>query len=275
MGWRGPLPRWPGLSEATAGLEFSTAGFKIQFVTLRDGVMGANLKPEFMQQVLERHSPEASGVVYFDPDIVVDAPWSFFESWVAEGVAICEDNCFPKIPANHYLRRHWTRYIASVLKLGVNPTLDQGFNSGFLGVSRSQCRFLQTWRSLIEGLPSVGISLSAFKPGTRFDPYFGTDQDTLDMAAMVHTEDICSLGPEGMGFVNGMTAMWHAVDGPKPWRRFYLHYLLRTGQRISEAHRGYWRHASGPIRTRSRWALFLRRFDLKLAIALSRFYSSP
>ena len=275
VGWRGPLPPWTRTELGPDGLVLKAAHCRVVHLPLREGVMPANLKPEIMQEVLLTHAPNSSGVVYFDPDIVVSAPWWFYEKWVSYGVAVCEDNCFSRIAANHYLRKNWSPYIKKVLGVKSHAALDQGFNSGFVGVARSCSEFLSTWRSLQQDLPTVGIELDAFKPGTRFDPFFGTDQDTLDMATMVHSESICALGTEGMGFTNGMTAMWHAVDGPKPWRRFYLGYLLRTGQRISEAQRGYWRQAGGPIQTRSRRALFLRRLDIGIAIALSRFYSSP
>ncbi|HEY1081993.1 MAG TPA: hypothetical protein VGE29_07015 [Prosthecobacter sp.] len=274
IGWRGAPPPWlEGLEKNKDG-GYVLQKTRIVLEELRTPWLLAHVKPRFMLDVLHRMVPEAEAVFYADPDIVVDAPWAFFESWVGRGVAICEDCCFPNLSRHHYLRLCWRDFIHNQLGMQCDPTIERDYNSGFAGVMRGDTVFLETWDRALVAMEKSGVSLAKLKPGTRFDAFFGTDQDAMNMAAMTYGDRLSTLGPEGMGFSTGMTAMWHAVDSPKPWRKRYLRSLLREGRRVDNANRQFWKHARWPVQAWSSKNLLLRDIDRKAAIFLSRFYHS-
>lgn len=246
----------------------------MHFITLSTPDFLASTKADFMLSILQDRDPNCEGIVYFDPDIVVDAPWSFFEDWASRGVALCEDSCFGSMSENHLLRVKWRDFAERVVGQQVVNLPNRSYNSGFAAVMRPQLSFLEDWSHATACLPKIGVALSSFKPGTRRDAFFGTDQDTMNVASMVNRQPIIALGQEGMGFSAGMNVMWHAVDNPKPWCRNYLLHLLRFGQGVPQSHRNYWRFANGLISPWSRSQYFLRCLNLKLATLLSRFYHS-
>jgi len=274
IGWRGLPPPWAaGLSrDASGGL--TVGGVRVLLEEMRTPWSLAHVKPHFMLDILERLVPEADAVCYADPDIVMEAPWPFFESWLARGVALCEDCCFANLPRHHYLRQCWAEFARDKMGLRVDACLERGFNSGFAGVRRQQQTFLEVWRDALNAMEKAGVPMEGLKPGTRFDPFFGTDQDAMNIASMACPDRLSTLGTEGMGFTGGMPAMWHAVDSDKPWRRSYVWSLLTKGHRIDMASRQFWRHADGVVKSWGRGRLAWKRLDLWAARALSRFYHS-
>lgn len=274
IGWRGAPPPWIETLDKHASGDRSVMGIRVILEELRTPWLLAHVKPHFMLDVLERLVPEADSVCYADPDIVLDCPWSFFESWMARGVALCEDCCFPNMSRHHYLRLCWQEFARERMGVDVDPSIERDYNSGFVGLLRKNMDFLQTWRKAMDQLELSGMPLEHLKPGTRLDPFFGTDQDMMNVAAMVHGDRLAILGTEGMGFTLGMTVMWHAVASPKPWRMHFIWDLLRTGRPVSLSHRQYWRFASGPVRAWSPMQLLIRRLDLRTAIIMSRFFHS-
>ncbi|HBJ86508.1 MAG TPA: hypothetical protein DDZ88_22170 [Verrucomicrobiales bacterium] len=274
IGWRGLPPPWAaGLPRDESG-GLTVGGVRVLLEEMRTPWSLAHVKPHFMLDILERLVPEADAVCYADPDIVMEAPWSFFESWLARGVALCEDCCFPNLSSHHYLRQCWREFARENLGLGVDAAMDRDFNSGFAGARREDMAFLRTWRDALDQMEKAGVPMAGLKPGSRFAPFFGTDQDALNIAAMTHSSLLSTLGPEGMGFSGGMTAMWHAVEPPKPWCRCFVWDLLGTGRPVPQSHRQFWRHAGGPVRSWSPVQLAWKRLDLRLAVLLSRFYHS-
>jgi hypothetical protein len=274
IGWRGAPPPWHQTLELASPGSRVVQGVRVILEEMRTDWVLAHVKPHFMMDILERIVPDADAICYADPDIVMDAPWSFFESWIGRGVALCEDSCFPTMSRHHYLRLCWSEFARERLGVTTDPTNERGYNSGFVGLQRAEVEFLQTWRKAIDQLDHLGVPLGKLKPGSRLDPFFGTDQDTMNIAAMVHHRHLSTLGPEGMGFSGGMDVMSHAVEPPKPWRRSFVWDLLRTGRPVPRSHRHYWKHASGPVKAWNHWRLLLKRLDLQTAIVLSRFYHS-
>ncbi|WP_038158653.1 hypothetical protein [Verrucomicrobium sp. BvORR106] len=267
--YRPPLPPWVGSSSGI----FEVPPVTLHFDIAESPAFLASQKADYMLSLLDKYE-HLTSISYFDPDIVPGAPWSFFESWMRDGVALCEDNCFGLMGSNHFIRKEWAKFAAQQLGREVTHELSRSFNSGFVGVRREHRSLLEDWKNATQHLPNIGIGISAFKPGTRRDPFFGTDQDTLNVACMINPSPLSTLGMEGMGFTPGMDVMWHAVDNPKPWRRRYLGSLLRHGTRVPAAHREFWRHANGVIRPWTAGQVLLRQLDLKLAAAVSRFYHS-
>lgn len=272
IGWRGAPPPWLNTLETHPQGGWRVGHVRVRLEPLDTPWLLAHIKPRFLLDLLDRLEPDAGTVWYADPDIVVDAPWNFFENWSSQGVALCEDCCFPKLAPHHYLRRSWTTLARERLKLKLDPAMTCGFNSGFIGTRREDRALLSTWLRALEELPSIGVPLEQLKPGTRLDPLHGTDQDTLNIAALAHPALVSSLGPEGMGFTPGMPVILHAADSPKPWRRHYMFELLKNGRGVGNAHRRYWHYASGPVQSWSIGRGWLRKVQMKSAIVLSRFY---
>ena len=115
-GFRGELPSWA--RSAVAGLAdgFNNCqtlevapGFALHFLSLDTDYHFTNYKPDFMLRLLDGPAKDAEAIYYFDPDIVVTAPWSFFKNWVKCGVSLCEDVNSP-ISKNHPTRIAWRSY---------------------------------------------------------------------------------------------------------------------------------------------------------------------
>ncbi|HCN30592.1 MAG TPA: hypothetical protein DIT64_18020 [Verrucomicrobiales bacterium] len=272
IGWRGTSPPWLESLERHSDGGWRVGAVRVRLELLDTPWLLAHVKPHFMLDLLDRLEPTAGTVWYADPDVVVDTSWSFFERWSEQGVALCEDCCFPKLAPHHYLRRAWAVFARERLGLVLDPAMSSGFNSGFIGVSRGDRVLLETWQRALVELPAVGVPLEKLKPGSRLDFFFGTDQDTLNIAALAHPEIVSSLGPEGMGFTPGMSVVWHAADSPKPWRKHYLLDLLINGRGVGNAHRRYWYYACAPVQSWSNRQVWLRRAQMKTAVVLSRFY---
>lgn len=270
IGYRGQLPTWISQLKKLSDTSYRILEVDIHFSELSTKRMLANAKPCFMLDILKSYSTDSKGLVYFDPDIVLECRWNRVLEWIEEGIAVCQDNCFPVIPRNHLLRRNWSRDLQEITKSQTGGFLEAFFNSGFIGISRKDIAFLELWARSLEFVESKNVDLSKFKQGERWDPYSVPDQDTFNLSAMAFPERIVLLGTEGMGFTPGLRSMSHAVDAPKPWKRNYFFHLLRHGQKISSAHRRYWRYCNSPIKTYSPIPLFIKKIDLAIAVFLSR-----
>jgi hypothetical protein len=274
LGWRGAPPPWLESLERHPEGGWRVGAVRVRLESLDTPWMLAHLKPRFLLDLLDRIEPQAGTVWYADPDIVIDAPWTFFERWVGQGVAVCEDNCFAKLAPHHYLRRAWASFAHERLGLELDSTMIGGFNSGFVGVRREDRGFLETWGRAIDEMPGLGISLQALKQGSRHDPFHVPDQDTFNVAALAHPKRISSLGPEGMGFAPGLTVMWHAVESAKPWVRNYIKDLIFSGMGVGNSHRRYWHYADGPVQSWTPEDLRWRCLCQQIAVVLSRVYHS-
>jgi hypothetical protein len=274
IGWRGAPPPWLESLERHPEGGWRVGAVRVRLESLDTPWLLAHVKPCFLLDLLDRLEPQAGTVWYADPDIVVDAPWTFFERWVGQGVAVCEDNCFAKLAPHHFLRRAWSSFARERLGLELDPVMIGGFNSGFVGVRREDRGFLATWGRAIDEMSGLGISLQTLKQGSRHEPFHVPDQDTFNVAAIAHSTRISSLGPEGMGFAPGMSVLWHAADAPKPWRRNDLYELLRHGRGVGNVHRRFWHYADGPVRSWTDDELRWRRLRQQIAVVLSRLYHS-
>ena len=271
VGIRGALPAWVDQGNRLSDWAFDFRGVRVEFVQVDTDWMLANYKPYFMLEVLEKHQPEATGIVYLDPDIVVERDWHDFESWVETGVAVCQDNCFPVIDAQHRLRQMWLDFLAMENRTAVDYSVCY-FNSGFIGVARERIQVLRDWEYFIRASVKHGVDLRKFKQGDRWAVLQVPDQDLLNIALMLIPKEISLLGQEGMGFTPGLMAMEHAVDNPKPWRRNYVLHMLAKGQSIPVSHKRYWYYVDGTISPFSKVTLMLRRIDIATAALLSRVF---
>lgn len=271
-GYKGSLPPWAKVD--AQGMMKVTDGLEIRFVSLATEWHLTNYKPTFMRELWEREGRDWSALFYFDPDIVVKAKWDEFAFWVQCGVAVVEDGMNGRIGSTHPLRARWKAYVAG-MDLTCRREFEAFCNGGFMGISRANRSFLDTWEKLLKGIfPQFGIDPKEFMCGgtkTRVFPFQGTDQDTLNIALMVHEGSISMVGPEGMDFDEGGYLMSHAVASPKPWRRSWLMEMIK-GNLPSQAIRRYWLNAENPIRLYSKYYVYCQQVLLKGSAFIGRFY---
>jgi hypothetical protein len=274
-GHRGPgLPRWcrgatpaDGFSELRIG-----ASCSVRFVRLETGIHFTHHKPAWMLQVLRELDHDCTGLVYFDPDIVLNCHWSFFRRWLANGVALCGDVNYC-MPADHPLRIEWSCWLESN-GFPVRNLLAVYYNAGMVGVRRSDAGFIELWRDLIAAASRADptIDLSGFQHQDRSHALYIVDQDTLNMAAMVTEAPRTTVGPDGMSFAQGGFIMAHAIGAFKPWRRNYL-FESMMGRPPAAADKLFWKHAESPLAVFPRRHQWSKRAAVRFTAALGRFYS--
>lgn len=271
-GYRGPLPGWARTGPEESGfteLRYAEGGV-IRFVRVETDRHFTNYKPAFLLDVAERLVDNANFLFYFDPDIVVDCRWEFFEEWSSAGVAVCEDVNF-RMPPNHPIRAAWRRLLEPK-GIVFRREVDAYYNAGFIAVRRSDTGFLKRWEELLRVLPSVGVDLR--RPGVpdRSVPFTVYDQDALNITVMTGGEIVSAVGPDGMNFQwgGGGYIMSHAVGQPKPWRKRMLLGALRA-RPPSRADKGFVKYASHPIRLYSSFRLALLKADLLAGASVGRF----
>jgi hypothetical protein len=227
-------------------------------------------KARFLLQAMEEHAATAEDFFYMDADIVVAAPWWKYRAWVRSGVALCCDVSDPLMPATHPARLPWRR-LAEESGYPVRPVTGY-VNAGFVGVAAEHAPLLHCWDGFCAWFagryPDLDWRAAAVDPAFEWP---GTDQDLLNAAVMCTEVPLSIAGPAAMGFAYGRTLMLHALGPRKPWKRAFLAEALRAWG-PSRADKAFWRHCDGPLWPFRRPYLWLKRIDLALATALSRFY---
>jgi len=272
-GHRGALPAWasPYLKDGRSAVFHATATVKIVFVEVETDLHLAHFKPLWMKEVLALRDPGATGVVYFDPDIFLLAPWAFFEEWVEFGVAVCEDTGTPLNPT-HPRSRVWARFAADS-GLTVHHPAEAYLNSGLVGLTRSAIEILDQWAHLMDQLRLRYAIPNATHQEDRVHPFHIPDQDAFTIAAMTFPGPISRIGPDGMGFSHGEWLTVHAIQTKKPWRRRLLWDYFTRGVEVERGTRFYWtRFAGGPAHVEPGWLIRLHRFLIPFVAFLSRFY---
>jgi hypothetical protein len=277
-GFRGDLPPWAQPNESREGHPIFKVSddCTIRFVPLQTDRHLTNYKPDFMRSVLSL-APDTEAIYYFDPDIIVAAPWSFFEEWVSCGVALCEDVNSP-LYENHPRRAAWRRHFGP---LGMPLTYKgpQYANGGFQGIARGDFAFMKTWQEaqelmapMIGGLEKSMFSNASLSPEKlhHLFPFNRTDQDALNVAIEATDRPVSIMGKEAMGFAPGGIVMPHALGVAKPWRRHYIREAL-AGRPPAPADRSFWQHATGPASALSRNTIARAKVSLAIAAAIGRF----
>jgi hypothetical protein len=284
-GYRGELPFWAKDSIVDSTIDWPGAriltvkkDFKVYFLPLDTNYHLTNYKPDFMLKLWNGIVQDTSAIFYFDPDIVLNAPWSFFEKWVDAGVALCED-------VNSPLQKFHPRRIAwynEYKKNGIELTFKNSIyaNGGFIGVNKREQYFLQRWQQvqeimapLIGGLDRSSLTGKALPPEASgpFAPFGKTDQDALNISVEACDVSISYLGQEGMGFKHGSICMYHALGAPKPWNSMYLKNIL-NGQVPTNADKAYWNSVNTLIISHSNMLKWRKSISILLASFIGRFY---
>jgi hypothetical protein len=201
---------------------------------------------------------------------VVRAGWKFFEEWCDTGIAVCEDVNSP-MHSSHPIREKWRKYYGE-RRISLWRDLDPYVNGGFVGVSRANIEFLDTWAVAIRSMEERLGNLNQWNIGDRTFEFQKTDQDALNIALMATHCPISIVGKEGMDFVPGGYIMSHAIGPTKPWNTCFTLEAIR-GRRLSRAQREYLARVTGPIHPHTRVDLLLKRFDASVARVLGRFFA--
>lgn len=262
-GHRGPEPAWADDARALRG------GLRVRFVPVEAEVHFTHYKPAFMQACWDQHCPDADQLYYFDPDIVVKAPWNVLSRWAADGVAVCEDvNGY--LPARHPYRLAWGDFLEE-RGLRVLRPLDRYYNAGFVGLPRRHRGLLPLWERILADAAQTLGALSQIKFAQPTALFHTPDQDALNLALMASEVPLNSTGPEGMDFAVGGHLLSHAIGGRKPWRGGFLREALR-GHPPGAAQKSFFRFAQSPLRLFSTARLARLRLSLQTSALLGRMY---
>ncbi len=284
-GYRGQLPKWTSAAKENNSIEWAgssvlqiTDGLQLHFLPLDTEYELTNYKPDFMLRVWNGPGKGAQGIFYFDPDIVVSAPWSFFKEWITYGVALCEDVNSP-LPEHHPRRSAWRQYFGdNGIKLNFKSC--NYANGGFLGLAKNDVGFLELWQKVQERMADQigGLGRSIFskiplpeQASGPFAPFGKTDQDALNAAIEAWPGKISFIGQEGMAFKPGEAHMAHALGLPKPWHIKHISCALR-GIPPRKVDRDYWNMVDGPLRSFPKSLITFRKVNIQIAAFLGRFY---
>lgn len=272
-GYRGRLPFWakPDATTSHQAIWWLQDRIQVVFVLLETSEHFTYIKPDFMLQLWEKHCPEAQHLIYFDPDIVIKAQWSFFEDWVQNSIALCEDVSSP-LSRSHPLRKAWNTYF---IERGITiESRDNVYvNGGFVGLSVQHIAFLKSWKQIQDLIRSDIPYVNHLGVLDRTFLFYKTDQDALNIAKDIAPWNISIADKNAMDFTPGGYIMSHAIGGPKPWKKNYLISLLKTGIRPSQAERLFFHFALRPIGLykHQKFRFYLKKINLSIAIALGRF----
>ncbi|CAH1001341.1 hypothetical protein LEM8419_02242 [Neolewinella maritima] len=243
VGYREALPDWlPPLQNSQHGKSFSTpSGLQVELVELNGSLHMVHEKPKWFLHVTETLAPDASEYYFFDSDIVVNSRMSFYGEWARQGIALCGDVNF-HFHRYHPIRKQWAAIARAQGREVVNE-LDEYYNSGFLGWTRETKQFIHDWNDAFAMLSPHSGDMNQFRVFDRTAVVLSTNQDSLNLAAMITEQPISPIGPEAMGFIYGLRLMHHPI-GPKPWTRNFIPEFF-AGRPPREADLIFWQHVNG------------------------------
>lgn len=286
-GYKGMLPDWASSAKENISLNWPSAkslaiaaDFQLHFLPVNTDYHLTNYKPDFMLKVWDGIVSETKTLFYFDPDIIVCAPWTFFQNWVECGVALCEDVNSP-LEEFHPRRVAWRNYFGTKgLELQFKNNIY--VNAGFIGVSLRNIEFITKWKLVQEAMAFVigGLDCSAFNNGkplpieaqNSFSPFNRTDQDALNATIEVWQGKLSFIGKEAMAFKDGTAILPHALGQPKPWQWKPLFQVIQ-GHPPRLVDRKYWSCVDRPLKTHPANLVKYRNFLLSFASLIGRFYS--
>jgi len=286
-GYRGKLPIWANSAIDNLDVEWKDAkifnvanGVNLHFLPIETDYHLTNYKPDFMLELIGGPAKDFDAIFYADPDIVLNAPWSFIEDWVICGVALSEDVNSP-LQEYHPRRVAWRNYFKKydLLMYFRNQIY---VNGGFVGINISDVSFLYLWKSVQDAmaLGIGGLNRSAFKNGDQledlangdYSPFGKTDQDALNAAVEVYSGNISYMGKEAMGFSNGLAIIPHALGHFKPWIfKPFINTLKGYPPRLVD--KEFWNLVSYPIKVYSKIKILKMKFLITISSFFSRFYS--
>lgn len=282
-GYRGKRPAWACFPVADQSIDWVGAesfqvaeGLQLHLLPLTTDYHFTNFKPDFMLMLWGGVAQNAQQLFYFDPDIVLLAPWSFLQDWATCGVCLCEDVNSP-LAEFHPRRVAWRRYF---LDNGIELRFRNAIyvNGGFVGVQSKA--FLVLWQKIQEVMaPQIGGLNRSSLTGTPLAathqgplaPFGKTDQDALNATVEAWQGDVSFMGKEAMAFEAGTILMPHALGQPKPWQWPYLRQAIQ-GKPPRLVDRAYWNSANVVIQSQPNFRVSLKKATLTVAAFIGRFY---
>ncbi len=285
VGYRGDLPTWVKQSDIELDWKWDgmtpmkiSENVNVFFLPLSTNYHFTNYKPNFMLELWKGPASQAEEMYYLDPDIVVCLHWPVFSLWVNCGVALCADINSP-MTENHPKRIKWREYFTDY-DLNLKFKTEIYVNGGFVGLKRSEIKFLEVWMKIQEsmahkigGLSKSSLAGEAMDPSemTIFSPFGKTDQDALNATVEAFDGKMSMLGRDAMGFETSHAILPHALGQPKPWDKKYLN-AAASGVTIRQIDKQYWNNAYQPIEIYSNMKLFRKKMAIKAAVFINRFY---
>jgi len=278
IGFRGELPTWADSAVENDSLEWQDGktlyvceGLDLHFLPLTTNYHLTNYKADFMMRLWEGPGQNAGGMFYFDPDIVIKCPFSFYEKWTQQGIALVHEITANDMTINNPIRGFWKSIIEENDEK-VNHHITSYINGGFFGLIKEQIHFLEMFLKFQHLAESrYKVNLNTFDMTNRTDPFFANDQDVINIAAMCTTAPLSEIGPEGMDFIHGGFTMSHAIGGPKPWRKRFISSALK-GIPPSLADKAFWQNVGFPINTFNNETIKYKGLSIKVASFIGRFY---
>ena len=271
VGYRGELPEWlPKLNVNERSKYFQISeGPKVEFIELQGDLHMVHEKPKWLDYFTNTLEPNADEYFFFDSDIIVINRMSFFGEWVKEGVALCEDVNYD-MSSSHPIRKQWIR-LAEGDKKEVLRSFERYFNSGFLGWNKETKKFILDWLECSKLMNKISGDLKQFRVNDRTKTVLSSNQDSLNLAAMVTECEVSVIGPEAMGFHYGLKLMLHPL-GQKPWDiNFTINFFRGIKPRLSDLR--FWQHANTSIfKPYSRLYVYWKIFLIRGFRFLSRLY---
>ena len=278
VGYRGELPIWTKFEKKNRFINceeskiFNVAdGFDLHFICLNTKIHLTNYKADFMLQLWNGPAKNAEGMFYFDPDIVIKCPFSFFEFWIQQGIALVHEISSNDMTANNPIRGMWKTIIEENDEKVIHD-LTSYINAGFFGLKKERINFLKTNLKFLQlAKDKYNVNLYDFNMTNRTDPFFAKDQDILNIAAMCTNEILSEIGPEGMDFIYGGFTMSHAIGIPKPWTKSFILSAMR-GIPPTKADKEFWKNVGIPINTINSRKKNFKKLGIKIASFIGRFY---
>ncbi|TDQ09986.1 hypothetical protein [Pedobacter metabolipauper] len=271
VGYRGDLPKWlPSLSPSRNGQSFMLSNnFEVEFVPVIGSLHMVHEKPKWFRYLTEVLEPGSDEYFFFDSDILIINRMSFFGEWVKQGVALCEDVNYD-MGLTHPIRKQWVELCQQNEK-NVTNQLSRYINSGFLGWTKETSDFVVDWDECSMIMAKISGDMKKFRVNDRTKVVLSTNQDSLNMAAMVTKCPLSVIGPAAMGFHFGLKLMLHPL-GPKPWtRKFFKEFLM--GIPVRSADVMFWEVlGTGELRPYSKGFIQRKKLVIKLVRFLTRFY---
>lgn len=269
VGLRGELPRWSSKLNFSA-LEESkeiSEGVFLEFKEVSFPHCLTMYKAHFALELIRDR--EIDKIYYFDPDITVCAPWSFFDQWVESGVALCED-VFSPIFKNSPIREDWRKLL---IDLPLKNEIEICINAGFIGLNNTDFALLELWKKANEEV--LGLKdCSQVSSGRRFfDSLPSLDQDALNRSIEVYTGRLSVLNKSAMGFDGyDHIVMNHAINKIKPWDKNYLKSFFINCQPPIKSDVDFINNLYFFIEVLPFYQVLYLKFSRRLASFLSRFY---
>lgn len=276
VGYRGELPAWVVNYKKENGVEVDknieicpAEDVILKFIYLDTSNHFTNYKPKFMKDLLLEYK-DIDNLFYFDPDIVIDINFSFYEEWINSGIAVSEDINSP-IQEFHPRRVGWRTFFKKH-DIDLNFKNSIYVNGGFLGIKRESIRFLELWIDIQNIATQLigGLEVS-FLDEIKIRMFDVFDQDCLNATIEAYNGRVSFVGKEGMGFKNGASMMFHALGSPKPWSANILTRAL-NGRSPRKVDTAYWKNSNYPILAHSNWEIKRKKASINVAKLIGRFY---